>query len=81
MVFLIPLFFRMLQDCQGFMLFGTEDDLTRYDGLNFTIFKSDPDDPNSLGDKWIWEIFVDQWGNLWIGTSIGSFNRYDDKLD
>ena len=38
----------MLQDRQGFLWFGTQDGLNRYDGYNFTVFKTDPENPNSI---------------------------------
>ena len=39
----------MLKDSQGFMWFGTEEGLNKYDGYTFTVYKHDPEDPNSLG--------------------------------
>ena len=38
----------MLQDRQGFLWFGTQDGLNRYDGYTFVVYKNDPDDANSL---------------------------------
>jgi signal transduction histidine kinase/ligand-binding sensor domain-containing protein len=72
--------FCMLQDSQGFMWFGTEDGLNRYDGYTFTIYKHDPEDPNSLGNNWIQALLEDDSGTLWIGTNDG-LDRYDRKLD
>src|SRR5512136_3114997 len=34
----------ILQDSKGFMWFGTDDGLSKYDGYNFTIYKHNPDD-------------------------------------
>jgi two-component system sensor histidine kinase ChiS len=72
--------FSMLQDSQGFMWFGTEDGLNKYDGYTFTVYKHDPEDPNSLGGNWIQAMLEDSSGTLWIGTSDG-LDRYDRKLD
>ena len=57
----------MLQDNQGFMWFGTEDGLNRFDGYNFTVYKHDPEDPNSLSNSWILSMIKDRSGVLWIG--------------
>ena len=73
--------FCMLQDNQGFMWFGTEDGLNKYDGYHFTIYKHDPEDPNSLSSNWIQAILEDDSSTLWIGTSDGGLNQYDRKLD
>jgi ligand-binding sensor domain-containing protein/signal transduction histidine kinase len=67
----------VFQDSRGFLWFGTEDGLNRYDGTNFKIFKRDPDNVNSISDGWINAIAEDQNGYLWIGTRLGGLNRYD----
>ena len=38
------------QDQRGFMWFGTEGGLNKYDGYQFTVYKHDPDDPLTLSD-------------------------------
>ena len=67
----------ILQDSRGFMWFGTEDGLNRYDGYNFKTFKPDPDVPTSLSDRWITSFVEDKEGYLWIATRQGGLNRYD----
>jgi len=69
--------FCILQDSQGFMWFGTEDGLNKYDGYNFTVYKNDPEDPSSLGKNWIMALVEDDLGNLWIGTRDGGLNYFD----
>jgi signal transduction histidine kinase/ligand-binding sensor domain-containing protein len=71
----------ILQDSDGFMWFGSEDGLNKYDGENFTIYRNDPDNPNSLGDNWISAVHEDHLGALWIGTLNGGLDRYDRELN
>jgi ligand-binding sensor domain-containing protein/signal transduction histidine kinase len=66
----------IFQDRRGFLWFGTQDGLNRYDGYNVKIYKPDPDAINSLSDRWITSIVEDQNGYLWIATRLG-LNRYD----
>lgn len=73
--------FCMLQDSQGFMWFGTEDGLNKYDGYTFTIYKHDHEEPNSVSNNWISAMLEDASGTLWIGTIEGGLDRYDQKLD
>src|SRR5215211_1332762 len=61
----------IFQDSRGFLWFGTQDGLNRYDGYNFKIYKPDPDVPNSLSDRWITSLVEDKDGYLWIGTANG----------
>jgi hypothetical protein len=65
----------ILQDSKGFMWFGTQDGLNRYDGYTFVIYRPDLDDPNSLSDRWITTLHEDTHGNLWIGTRNGGLNK------
>ena len=64
------------QDSQGFLWLGTEDGLNKYDGYGFTVYKHDPDDPGSVVDNFISELYVDREGELWIGTRSG-LDRFD----
>jgi signal transduction histidine kinase/ligand-binding sensor domain-containing protein len=73
--------FTMLQDSQGFMWFGTEDGLNKYDGYTFTVYKHDPENDNSLSDDWIAAMLEDRSGIFWIGTREGGLVRYDRKTD
>jgi two-component system sensor histidine kinase ChiS len=58
--------FCIVQDIRGFMWFGTEDGLNKYDGYSFTVYKHDPQDLQSLSDNTIFSIYEDQSGVLWI---------------
>ena len=40
----------IVQDQQEFMWIATREGLARYDGVDFKIFKHDPDNPNSISD-------------------------------
>ncbi|HSO11396.1 MAG TPA: two-component regulator propeller domain-containing protein [Anaerolineales bacterium] len=71
----------IFQDSTGFLWFGTEDGLNRYDGYAFKTFKPDPDTLNSLSDRWITAIVEDKDGYLWIGTRQGGLNRYDPRTE
>ena len=71
----------ILQDRHGFMWFGTQDGLNRYDGYSFVVYRNDPNDLNSLGGNQIRKIVQDASGILWIGTSGGGLNKYNPETD
>lgn len=71
----------ILQDRQGFMWFGTQDGLNRYDGYKFTVYKNVPGKKDSLSNNLIYCIYEDRAGNLWIGTTNGGLNKYDKEKD
>ncbi|UCE20320.1 MAG: SpoIIE family protein phosphatase [Gemmatimonadota bacterium] len=66
----------ILQDTRGFMWFGTEDGLNRYDGYNFVEYRHDSNDPKSLSHNFVRALHEDREGILWIGTENG-LNRFD----
>jgi len=73
--------FCVVQDQQGFMWFGTEDGLNKYDGYNFRIYSNFPYDESSLSNNTVLCLFVDRAGLLWIGTNDGGLNVYDREKD
>jgi ligand-binding sensor domain-containing protein len=58
------------------MWFGTQYGINRYDGYEFRLFVHDPDNPDSLSCAFIFALFKDRAGNLWIGC-----NQVLDRLD
>jgi ligand-binding sensor domain-containing protein len=67
---------RIVQDNQGFLWFGSNHGLLRYDGYQFRAFVHEPEDPNSISGVNIQALFKDRTGGLWIG-SAQSVDRYD----
>ena len=67
---------RIVQDDQGFLWFGTNHGLLRYDGYEFRAFVHDAEDPNSISAVNVMALSKDRRGNLWIG-STDSVDRYD----
>src|SRR4030042_5012935 len=72
------------QDKHGFIWIGTEDGLFRYDGFRFNVFKSNPNDTNSLNSNVIFSLLAASDGKIWVGTYNGlmvydeSTNRFTD---
>ncbi|ALK96321.1 histidine kinase [Massilia sp. WF1] len=61
----------IVQDLDGFMWFGTQSGLSRYDGYRFTNYRNVVGDPQSLVNNWVRVLHVDRKGRLWIGTDGG----------
>ena len=68
------------QDSMGFMWFATEDGLNKFDGKNFTIYRPEQGNPNSLTYIWIEQIFVAPDGILWFGSRSG-LTRFDPRTE
>ena len=41
----------IIQDSKGFMWFGTQDSLNKYDGYSFTVYKHNPENSASISDN------------------------------
>jgi len=65
------------QDKKGFMWFGTQDGLNKYDGYDFNIYRNDPSDSASLSDSHIRYIYTDKSGVLWVCTYSRGLNKFD----
>jgi ligand-binding sensor domain-containing protein/signal transduction histidine kinase len=66
----------ILEDDQGFLWFGTNSGLERYDGYRLREFRHDPGNPNSLSGSYINALFKDRSGKLWV-ASDEYLERYD----
>jgi len=73
--------FCILQDRNGFIWFGTEDGLNKYDGYSFRIYSYYPFDEQSLSNNTILALYEDKNGMIWIGTNGGGLNIYDRVSD
>ncbi|MBC8767312.1 helix-turn-helix domain-containing protein [Arenibacter sp. BSSL-BM3] len=61
---------KIVKDNQGFLWFGTQNGLNRYDGYRFNVFKNITNDSKSIiGDK-IYSLAVSD-NKLWVGTITG----------
>ncbi|MEM1057146.1 MAG: two-component regulator propeller domain-containing protein [Bacteroidota bacterium] len=61
----------VLQDRQGYLWFGTEDGLNRYDGARFAVYRYVPDDSTALPGNRVTALAEDGSGALWVGTTTG----------
>ncbi len=69
----------IVKDKYGFVWFGTDDGLNKFNGIEFTVYKNHPADKSSLRNNEITCLHEDVKGRLWIGTNGGSVSLYDRK--
>ncbi len=72
--------FSIAQDRQGKMWFATFDGVNKYDGYAFTVYRHEPNNPNSIHNDIARIIKSDANGQIWIGTHSG-LSFYDDEKD
>ena len=65
--------YNIYQDSKGFMWFGTEDGLNKFDGQSITVYGATTDQFNILANKWIELVFEDKSGMIWLGVGGGEF--------
>lgn len=58
------------QDGLGYIWFGTYRGLNRYNGREMHQYFCD-DQPHSIPDNQVWDVFVDRDGRLWVATKNG----------
>jgi signal transduction histidine kinase/ligand-binding sensor domain-containing protein len=71
----------IIQDRQGFLWFGTEEGLSRYDGYSFKNYTHSSENSNSLPHNFIWSLSEDKNGNIWIGTDGGGLSKFNPSLE
>lgn len=72
----------VMQDRQGYMWFGTNDGLDRFDGVNFRVFRYRHDNPSSIGHNFIHCLRETTRGKFLVGTKEGlySYNRENETF-
>lgn len=71
------------QDSDGYMWFGTDDGLNKYDGINFEVYKYKGEDENSISGNIIVAIIEDNDGYIWVGSNdegVNIIDRSNDKV-
>jgi ligand-binding sensor domain-containing protein/signal transduction histidine kinase len=68
----------IFQDAEGFIWFGTQNGLNKFDGYTFGKYFNDPADTTTISSSWIFAITEDTSGCIWIGTKRG-LNKFDKK--
>jgi hypothetical protein len=63
------------QDAQGFMWFGTQDGLNRYDGYEFRVYRHESEDPYSLSNNYVMGCERDRRDVMWVVTRDGTLHR------
>ena len=68
------------QDSLGYIWIATQGGLVRYDGIHAKTYTNNKNEPNSIGNNWIYAIFTDSSGRLWF-TSDGGIHLYIPEQD
>lgn len=69
--------YSIRQDATGFMWFGTENGLVRFDGQQLKVWQADPDNPNGLSGSNISCVDIDSKGNLILGLWGEGLNLFN----
>ncbi len=69
------------QDRDGYLWFGTQNGLARFDGHAFRTYLHADDDRHSLPDNYVMALAAGDDGALFIGTATGGLSRYDPLLE
>jgi signal transduction histidine kinase/ligand-binding sensor domain-containing protein len=68
--------FCIVQDRKGFIWFGTDNGLNRWDGHTFKTFFAIANKSTTLPSNYIEALFEDKEGTLWVGSK-GGLSRFD----
>lgn len=62
---------QIVQDDRGFLWFGTQHGLNRFDGRDYRLFKHEAGQKGSLSGVFIYALFKARDGRLWVGSDQG----------
>jgi ligand-binding sensor domain-containing protein len=65
------------QDSKGFIWFGTQGELNRYNDYDLIAFKHHPDKSTTLNTNWVTDLYTNQKGTLWIVTTDGILYKFN----
>ncbi len=63
------------QGSDGFIWIGTRDGLARYDGVDFRVWRHDPEDSASLAGNDVSALLIDSKGRVWCGGEASGLNE------
>jgi ligand-binding sensor domain-containing protein len=69
----------VLQAKNGFIWYGTDNGLAKFDGKHFTYYTNNVNKPNSVSSNIITALFEDEQKNIWIGTYEAGLNVFNIK--
>ena len=67
----------ILQDRQGYLWFGTQDGLNRYDGQTFRVYRHSVERADSLPNNSVSALLEDRQGIFWVATTGGGVAAFD----
>lgn len=84
--------YTMLQDAEGYIWLGTKgggvsvserplSEYANYQYIRFYHYTHDPSDPASLGSNFIYSIYQDRQGSIWIGNYGGGLQKVEDRTE
>ena len=72
----------ILEDKDGFMWFGSDNGLQRYDGRQYLHYRHNPNNPNSLASDMVEALMQDVKGNIWVAApdQVTCFSPEDQRF-
>lgn len=71
---------QIIQDDLGFIWFGTQYGLNRYDGYKFKLYVHEPGNDRSAAGTFVRSLFKDRDGVIWVGWNEG-LDRFDPRTE
>ncbi len=70
----------VLQDKKGYLWVATYDGLSKYNGLEFKVYKNEINNVNSISNNKVNKLFEDKIGRIWVGT-VDGLNLFDPEKE